>query len=348
VLFSAAGMDFIVVNLDYNPNANKINWADTLLQTYSDRRAIVISHYILNSNGSFSSIGQTIYDSLRDNSNLFLMLCGHVPGEARRTDLLYENVISALLADYQNYPNGGNGFLRIMEFCPATDEIKVTTYSPYLDQYETDEDTQFTLPYDMIAASNTLTVSIDGSGTVTKNPDRLFYWCGQEVILTAIPSNGWFFTHWSGNVTSMTNPVTLTITGNSTVTAHFNYPPNVPSITGPSTGKNEVVYKYSFNTTDSNDDDVVYYFIDWGDHTNSSWIGPYSPGEEIVKSHSWTQKGDYTIKVKAKDSYGNESDWGELSVTMPYSFNIPLQWFWGRFFQRFPNAFPILRHIMGY
>ena len=46
-LFSAGGMDFIVVNLEYNPSAGAIAWADDLFQTFSDRRGILVSHYML-------------------------------------------------------------------------------------------------------------------------------------------------------------------------------------------------------------------------------------------------------------------------------------------------------------
>ena len=43
--FSASGMDFIVVYLEYDTSANAavLAWANGLLQTYSDRRAIVVS-----------------------------------------------------------------------------------------------------------------------------------------------------------------------------------------------------------------------------------------------------------------------------------------------------------------
>ena len=47
-LFSASGMDFIVINLEYNPSTEVLNWANALLGTYSNRRAIVVSHQIIN------------------------------------------------------------------------------------------------------------------------------------------------------------------------------------------------------------------------------------------------------------------------------------------------------------
>ena len=122
------------------------------------------------------------------------------------------------------------------------------------------------------------------------------------------------------------------------------YPPNIQ---GPENGKVRKQLEYSFNTSDP-DGDEVYYFIDWGDQTNSSWIGPYPSGDVIIQSHTWTKKGIYILKAKAKDINGNEGDWGQLSVTMPYSYNIPFLSFWERLFERFPHTFPILRHLLGY
>jgi hypothetical protein len=49
-------------------------------------------------------------------------------------------------------------------------------------------------------------------------------------------------------------------------------------------------------------------------------VGPYDSGATASASHTWTKKGSYGIKVKAKDSYGLESNWSQaLSVTMPLS-----------------------------
>jgi hypothetical protein len=130
-------------------------------------------------------------------------------------------------------------------------------------------------------------------------------------------------------------------------TAGENHPPNTPTITGQETGKVGQRYNYTFNAIDPDGNDV-YYFIDWGDTTNSSWIGPFPSGNEIIKSHTWSKKGTYTIKAKAKDVHGDESDWKTLSVIMPCSDNIPLIQFWERLLDRFPNAFPILRHLLRY
>ena len=58
---------------------------------------------------------------------------------------------------------------------------------------------------------------------------------------------------------------------------------------------------------------------DWGDGTFSEWLGPYNSGEECIGKKSWSDKGDYEIKVKAKDELGYESSWSDsLPISMPH------------------------------
>ncbi len=156
-LFSAGGMDFIIVHFEYDttPDPALLTWADNLLQTYSDRRAIAVTHHMLNTGnpGGFSTQGQAIYDAHKDHPNLFLLLGGHVPGEGRREDTYGGNTVYSLLADYQSRSNGGDGWLRIMTFSPANNTISVKTYSPPLSQFETDSNSEFALSYEMAEAS---------------------------------------------------------------------------------------------------------------------------------------------------------------------------------------------------
>ena len=104
---------------------------------------------------------------------------------------------------------------------------------------------------------------------------------------------------------------------------------------------------YHVTPTDPDGYNVSYY-IDWGDTLNSGWIGPDSSGDIVTKSHTWTKKGDYTIKAKAKDTYGAESDWAELSVTMPFSYNNPVLQFLKVLLEQFSNALPIMRNLLGH
>jgi hypothetical protein len=156
--FSAGGMDFIVIYLEYDEaaNPNVLAWADNLLKTHVDKRAIVVGHYFVEPGNPapFGLQGQDTYDALKGNANLFLMLAGHRHGEGQRTDVFNGNAVHTLLSDYQERENGGDGWLRIIEFSPANNEIRIRTYSPTRDQFETDGDSQFTLSYDMSPNSN--------------------------------------------------------------------------------------------------------------------------------------------------------------------------------------------------
>jgi len=127
----------------------------------------------------------------------------------------------------------------------------------------------------------------------------------------------------------------------------FTEPPSTPSIAGLEEGKAGTLYPYTFVASDP-EGEIVFYYIDWGDGTDTGWIGPYLSGEEITKEHSWSEKGTYSITCKAKDVIYAESDWGTLSVTMPTSYTIPFTQFWIRLLEHFPNAFPILRYLLGF
>jgi len=59
------------------------------------------------------------------------------------------------------------------------------------------------------------------NGTVVKNPDLAAYNSGATVQLTATPNSGYTFTGWSGDVTGTSNPKTVEMEGNKTVTATF-------------------------------------------------------------------------------------------------------------------------------
>lgn len=150
-LLSVGNLAFVHVHLEYDeaPDPAVLDWADQVLRTYPQRRAIVSSHFLLWPEGDFGDQGQAIYDALKDNPNLFLMLCGHHAEEARREDRYHGLPVHTLLSDYQERANGGDGWLRIMEFSPAGNEIQVRTYSPWLDQYETDANSEFVLPHTM-------------------------------------------------------------------------------------------------------------------------------------------------------------------------------------------------------
>ena len=86
---------------------------------------------------------------------------------------------------------------------------------------------------------------------------------------------------------------------------------------GPSSGKIKSDYFYSSYSIDK-DHDSLYFLFDWGDGSNSGWLGPFDSGEECHASHSWERIDEYNIRVKARDIHGGESEWSDpLTISIP-------------------------------
>lgn len=108
---------------------------------------------------------------------------------------------------------------------------------------------------------------------------------------------------------------------------------------GPSSGEVGTEYTYTSSTTD-HDGDRIYYWFDWGDNTNSGWLGPYASGVTVISSHIWDVRGSYNIRVKAKDESGAQSEWSDsLPVSMPKSKIIDLNTLLQRFLELLQNRF---------
>ncbi len=150
-------------------------------------------------------------------------------------------------------------------------------------------------------------------------------------------TSGWIGPYSSGQVASAKH--TWTILGNFSVIVRAkdtwgagsppsdplliqitdNQPPLAPQITGPSSVKPGVSYLYNFMTTDPQED-ALFYFIDWGDGTDSGWLGPYVSGYQLHVQHAYAEKGSYVLKAKAKDVLGSEGPWGNM--TIPFSLDL--------------------------
>ena len=134
--------------------------------------------------------------------------------------------------------------------------------------------------------------------------------------------------------------------GAETLNVTFGSAAPTTSIVGQTKGRINKVYTFDVSAMDPQGDDV-YLYVNWGDGTNTDWLGPYNSGEEIEVSHSFSERINYTIKAKAKDIDGHEGKEQPLKITMSYPYR-PYWWFWERFFEQFPNAFPILRYLLGF
>jgi|GEM_PF-6188935 len=133
---------------------------------------------------------------------------------------------------------------------------------------------------------------------------------------------------------------TITVTNNTQ-----NNPPTKPIIQGQTKGKTGTLYEYSFYSTDSDGDNIVY-CIDWGDNSGEVCIGPFPSGVEQTSSHSWNEEDTYVIRAKARDINNAESDWATLEVNMPKSKAILIPMFLQRFFQHFTFFEKILNQYL--
>lgn len=96
-----------------------------------------------------------------------------------------------------------------------------------------------------------------------------------------------------------------------------NQPPSIPIIGGQDQGKAGEPAEYEFISTDPNENQV-YYFVEWGDGTVEEWVGPIDSDDPISLTHTWDERGSYSLRAKAKDEFDEESDWASMEIAMPY------------------------------
>lgn len=120
-----------------------------------------------------------------------------------------------------------------------------------------------------------------------------------------------------------------------------NQPPGAPTITGPNSGKVGNSIEYKFNATDP-DGDQVKYIINWGDgKTDITALNP--SGSDMAMTHTWSKKGDYTIKVQAQDEFGLIGLQSAKTVTMPR--DRALNWYY--LIMKVLEHFPLLEKILN-
>ncbi len=299
-LFSAGGLDFIVISMEYDttPDQADLDWADALLKANPTRRGIVISHHMVNTGNpaTFSPMGSALYEALKDNPNLILMHGGHIHGEGRRSDTFQGRTVHSILADYQGRTNGGDGWLRILKFRPALNKVEIQTYSPTLDQFETDADSQFSLDVNLNGGLGDFT----DIGTVSVAPGTAsVQWSGLEVG----QRYEWYASATDGKATVNT-PVRAFVTDGAI------FPPSV-ALTSPANGASliapaDISLEASASDLDGTVQKVQFY------------SGTTLLGEDSTAPYSFAWNnvpvGVYTIIAKAIDEEGNVSSATPVSV----------------------------------
>ena len=135
----------------------------------------------------------------------------------------------------------------------------------------------------------------------------------------------------------------MTIGEEWTFTTGLNPPPKDPEINGPNRGSPNTVYDFTFLSFDP-DNQTIQYIVDWGDGSEIVETDFYDNGTMITLNHSWDKKGEYIIKTRVIDEYGETSDWSTHKINIPRnraSYYSLIQWF----LQKFPVLFRFLSYI---
>jgi hypothetical protein len=175
--FNWQGNKYLVLVLEFVPRDTALAWAKSVLDGNLDKEVIVVTHSYLYSDNTTVDECDTA-DMIGDNNgaklwasllgqypNISLVLSGHVTNKfnAQRSDVAAGgNFVHQIFANWQTWTNGGNGYLRIMQFSPQSNSITVTTYSPYTGLFLTDTENQFTLKWHNDGNPGTGTAVVSG------------------------------------------------------------------------------------------------------------------------------------------------------------------------------------------
>lgn len=181
-------------------------------------------------------------------------------------------------------------------------------------------------------------IKTDSSGeeewtkTLSKEEQNVGYYGKQT------KDGGYIITGYTGNYSNESLDIwIIKLEGNNQI-------PDVPSIDGPSNVRVNRKTEYSIVTNDPNQD-IVSYYVDWGDGTTDEWTDFSKSGTEVFLKHTWKKQGAYMVKVKAKDPYNAESDWCEIQLEVAKNANFA-QSLLLRLLERFPNVYLVLRALL--
>jgi uncharacterized repeat protein (TIGR02543 family)/uncharacterized repeat protein (TIGR01451 family) len=159
----------------------------------------------------------------------------------------------------------------------------------------------------------TLTINKNGNGTVTKDPDQTTYRYGDVVALTATADPGWTFAGWSGALSGTDNPATLTITGDTSVTATFTSEGDGPVLDivkdGPAVADvgDTVVYTFTVTNDAINGDGSPVSNVSVSD--DYAGVATYVSGDDgdglLEVGETWVYTASYTIKSTDPDPLVN-------------------------------------------
>jgi hypothetical protein len=154
---SPHGQKFLILTLEFAPRDTILAWAKQVvnLDKYKQHKVIVLTHSYMNAKNEHTikenyaiaegNYGAAIWQKLiQPSRNIQLVLAGHIGAPdnfkahtAFRTDTnaggkkVQQMVFNAQGLGGGWYGNGGDGWLRILEFLPDGKTVKVKTFSPF-------------------------------------------------------------------------------------------------------------------------------------------------------------------------------------------------------------------------
>ena len=161
------GRNMLVFGLEWLPRTEVLDWANTIAgqAQFADHTTVLLTHAYLREwnvapDGSDQALltpeGQPIWDSLASqHENFELVMNGHYLDwndtnpygpltTARQSSIGVEgNTVHEIVFNAQESANGGNGYMRLMEFMDDGTTVQVRTYSPTLDVWMTNDRNEF-------------------------------------------------------------------------------------------------------------------------------------------------------------------------------------------------------------
>jgi hypothetical protein len=214
------------------------------------------------------------------------------------------------------YFNGALDEIRVLSGAYSADWVKAQ-YLGMSDQYITFGSEEASDVY-------TLTVSTVGQGTVVLNNTGP-YNQGDAVQLTAVPTTGWSFDHWSGDLSGSANPATLILDTNKTATATFTQDQYTLTVTASGSGSvgkspNQANYTWGTNVTLTATPGLGWAFAGWSGDVSGT-TNPITMNMTSDKAVSATfAQNAYTLTVATAGS-GSVT----LNNTGPYNYGDIVQ-----------------------
>ncbi|BFT69130.1 S-layer homology domain-containing protein [Paenibacillus sp. P36] len=142
-LVSSNGNDFIMVYMGWGYGDKEIDWINEVLKKYPNRKAILNFHEFMLVSNNRAPMAEKVFERvIKPNKNVIAALSGHYHDAELKVDPIDDNNdgipdrnVYQMLADYQGAPEGGLGYMRLMQFDLKNGKINMKTYSPHLDDY---------------------------------------------------------------------------------------------------------------------------------------------------------------------------------------------------------------------